>query len=436
MTSATKNSFWYLSFNLLRMLVLFLGNMWVSRILGPESFGQFSYLLTIILYLSAIDSLCHESVVKQYLSRSVDNGLVMGTSSILGLFLAFISILIIVAIGYISFDRSAFLFVFFLFIPGQFAKPFAPIANSFDAKLLSKYSSLALLLGAVLSMSFRTVSVTYSKELYYQSFGYSLQAIIFAAVLFWFYTKEEKIADWKFSLSLLGDILKKSFPIFLSAILFLSFSLSDILMIHHILDVREVGIYSMVVKLCEPWVIVSSALCTSYFPLIFRSAANLKKQSKYFVSLNQISLVFVVILGLILCTFIDEIVSVTLGDGYSEVGGVFKIYYWSILFLFFANIQHIWEVLNDKYSLSLYRTAAACFLKIGLNFILGSSYGLAGFAVATLVSFFFYGMGFNMFSKITRKYLKIQIRVFSIREFLVKYRLIRTKGKKWLKKES
>lgn len=436
MTSATKNSFWYLGFNLARLATLFLGNIWVSRSLGPESFGQFSYFLSLIIYLSAVDSLCHESIIKQYISNDLNTGLVLGTASLLSFLLSMVATLAIVIFGLLTVPEHALLMAFLLFIPGQLSKPLNPVANYFDIRLLSKYSSLALFVGAFISIVFRSVSVVYTENLIYQSLGYSLQALVYGAVLYIFYKAQVGRLHWKISWTLLTEIFKKSFPIFLSTIIYLSLSQCDIFMIRHILDVREVGIYSIVVKLSEPWVIVSSALCTSYFPLVFNQKDNPKKQEKHFIRANQISLYFVAVLGMVLCLLIDRIVAVLLGPEYAEVGQVFKIYFWSILFLFFANIQHIWEVFHGKYSISLIKTLIACLLKIGLNLVLGEYWGLNGFAAASLISLGFYGFGFNFFSRITRPYLKMQMYAFYLSKTRVNLRYALYKGRKWLQKRS
>ncbi|MBC7466811.1 MAG: flippase [Bdellovibrio sp.] len=435
MTSAIKNSFWYLFFNLSRLVVLFLGTMWISRVLGPESFGQFSYLLSVIVFVSAIDSLCHESIVKQYLTQHQDAGLIMGTASLLNLILAAIAVLFILIFGFLTIPESLLLATFFLFIPGQLSKPINPVANLFDIRLLSKYSSLGLFVGALISIVFRVGGVSFSHDLWFQSLGYSMQTLVYAGVLYLLYRKKLEHLEWKVSLQLLREMVKKSSPIFLSALVYLSISQSDIFFIRHMLGAHEVGIYSVVVKLSEPWVIVSSALCTSYFPLIFRSAHNLKKQADYFIRANQISVYFVSILGLVLSLAIEFIVRLLLGPAYSEVSSIFRIYYWSIIFLFFANIQHIWEVYNGLYSVSLYKTIVTCILKIALSFILGRLYGLQGFALATVISLFFYGVGFNFFNATTRPYLALQTRAFTLSEAKKNYRLFRQRAKKWLKKE-
>jgi O-antigen/teichoic acid export membrane protein len=436
MTSATKNSFWYLGFNLARLATLFIGNIWISRSLGPETFGHFSYFLSLIVYLSALDSLCHESIIKQYISGRDGTGLILGTASLLSFTISLVSILAILVFGLVAVPEQALLMAFLLFIPSQLSKPLNPIANYFDIRLLSKYSSLALFIGAFVSIVFRAVSVGFTENLIYQSFGYSLQGLVYGVVLYVFYRSQVGSLNWQVSWRLLVDILKKSFPIFLSTIIYLSLSQCDIFMIRHILDVREVGIYSIVVKLSEPWVIVSSALCTSYFPLVFNQKENSRKQERYFIRANQISLYFVSVLGIVLCLFIDRIVAILLGPEYAEVGQVFKIYFWSILFLFFANIQHIWEVYNGKYSMALNKTIIACILKISLNLVLGQRWGLNGFAVASLISLGFYGIGFNFFSQVTRPYLRMQLQAFYWSKTKVIFRFAVCKGRKWLQKRS
>lgn len=436
MTSATKNSFWYLTFNLSRLFVLFFGNIWISRLLGPESFGQLSYFLSVIIYISALDSLCHESIVKQYVSELDDAGLALGTASALNLIITVISVVMIVAFGFFTITESLLLTAFLFLVPGQLSRPLNPMANYFDIRLLSKYSSLALFIGAFVSIVFRTISISFSKDLIYQTVGYSLQTIVYALALYIFFVKKVEISRWRVSSTLLRKMAKRSFPLFMSTLLYLSLSQSDVFMIRHILTVRDVGIYSIVVKLSEPWVIVSSALCTSFFPLIFNPQNSSKKRDSYFVRVNQLSIYFVFFLGLFLCLAIGPIVSILLGPEYSEVSGVFRIYYWGILFLFFANIQHIWEVFNGKYIMGFYRTASACVLKITLNYILGSYFGLYGFATATLISLFFYGFGINLLSKTTRRYLPLQMQAFHLNGSKKNFRWIKQKGKKWLKRKS
>lgn len=435
MTGAIKNSFWYLVFNFSRLFIVFFGSMWVSRNLGPDVFGQFSYYLSIIVYISTIDSLCHDSVVKQQLSSVKDIGTTLGSASLLNLFLSVISVTSIVLISLIFIKDYWQIMIFLLFIPGQLTKAFNPLAGLFDIKLLSKYSSMALFLGAAISTLFRVFSVSLTTDLRWQSLGYSLQTLVYGFLLYWLYRRHLSSYKWRISYELLIGMTKKSFPIFLAALIYLTISLSDILMIRHTLGLREVGIYSVVVRLCEPWVIVSSALCTSYFPIIFNHGHNIRKQNKIFINANQISIIFILVMGILLSLSIDHIVSILLGSHFSEVAGVFKIYFWSVLFLFFANIQHIWEVYNGKYALSLYKTSITCVLKILLNFALGSRFGIQGFAMATFISLFFYGMCFNLLFKETKPYFNLQVRAFTLGEFRKNYRFLRQKGLRWFKRK-
>ncbi len=418
-----------------RLVALFAGTIWISRSLGPEVFGQFSYFLSVIIYISALDSLCHESIVKQYLSGATEQGLVLGSASVLNGLLAVLSSSIVLGFGLLTIPESLQLAAFLLFIPGQLSKPFHPIANYFDINLLAKYSSFSLFAGALISIIFRSLSASESVDLTYQSFGYSLQFIFFAVGLFLFYRRVASVIKWKVSFKLAKEMAQRSFPIFISAALFLSLSQCDIFMIRHFLGAREVGIYSIVVKLSEPWVIVSSAICTSFFPLIFRQVSGSLKQNKYFVRANQMSIYFVLVLGLILVLFIDKIVALLLGQDFVEAAPLFRIYFWSILFLFFANIQHIWEINVGMYSMAVYKTATAFLLKLGLNLILGTYFGLSGYAYSTLIAMAFYGLGFNAINKTTRPYLRLQVRAFGPYHFHVFFRFARLKGVRWLQRE-
>lgn len=398
--------------------------------MGPEALGQFSYFLSLILYLAAADSLCHESIVKQAISQSKNPGPILGSASLLSAFLSLASCLIITAIGLFSIADSMLLAAFLWFLPGQINKPLNPIAYYFDVKLMSKLSSLALFSGALVSTIFRVIGVNLTQNLAIQSFGYSLQTIIYGLVLYLFYKWKVSEISWSYSFSVIKDIIKKSFPLFLSTILYLSLSQSDIFMIKHILGVREVGLYSVVVRFSEPWVIVSSALCTTYFALVFAEKANTRKQNKYFIRANWLSNLFVVLLGLVLMLMMPWIVDILLGKPFEEVTSVFYIYYWSIIFLFYANIQHIWEVFHQHYSISLQKIIVACVIKVLLNLLLGPWLGLHGFAISSLLALGFYGFGFNFFSAVTKPYLSLQLKSFTPWQFQVMFRWLRKRLKR------
>ncbi|WP_413287807.1 flippase [Bdellovibrio sp. HCB337] len=412
MQSASKNSFWYLTFNISRLAVVFVGTILISRVMGPHDFGEFSYLLSIFLYSTALDSLCHESVVKKDILNSKEEGIgaVLGSASMLCVILSVIAGAMIGVFALFFLENSAHLAALLLFLPGVFSKPTNPIGNYFDSKLLSKYSSLALFLGGFFSILFRLGSLYFSKDLVFQTIGYSLQGLICsAALLLFFRVRSTEKAPWSVDSKTVISIFRRSAPIFFSTILFMSLSLSDVFMIKHILSAHEVGIYSVVMRFSEPWVIISSALCTSYFPVIFREAGNKLRQREIFVQVNSISALIVLVLGIVLTLSMNIVVPLTVGPQFNEAIAVFAIYFWGVFFLFWANIQHIWEVHNGHYYLSLYKTLFSCCVKIGLNLYLGQRFGLKGFAVATVVAYFFFGFGFNIFGRYTREYMRMQM---------------------------
>lgn len=431
----SQNLIWYLFFNFSRLGLLFLVNIWISRVLGPVAFGEFSYLLSITLYIASIDAFSHESVIKQLLATNSDKGETLGTATVLNLGLLIVSLVLVFGILQTSLVTGSLGIIFLLFIPVHFGKLTNPIAQLFDVNLLSKYASFALFFGAVISSLVRVYFAQVNGQIEYQSAGYSLQALgtsLALVALYFYYFKKN---TWSFSKTLLIEILKKSGPIFVSTILYLSISVSDIFMIQHMFGSKEVGIYSVVVKLCEPWVIVSSAISAAFFPLIFKAQNSDKRTNKYFITALQLSIYFVFVLGIVLNLLIEPLIVHLLGDSYSSAIPVFKIYYWGILFLFVSNIQHVWEVLKGLYSISIYKTASTCLLKIVLNFSLGSIYGIKGFAIASVISLFYYGVGFNLISTKTRYFLQLQLSSLKYDEVYKRYRWMRSKGRLWFRKK-
>jgi PST family polysaccharide transporter len=409
MRSAKINSFWYLTFHLTRVGIVFAGTMFISRILGPTEYGELAYLISLFFYVSTLDALCHQNIAKGLLTETKDENGVLSASLATSGILAAITITILLILSPFMGPPQIMTATLCILASGAFGKISNPISYLFDFHLMSKHSSFALLAGATISILFRVLVLPLSHSLALQGLGQALQFLANGLILQLLYVRYFPKIRWNINWAYVRTLLARSLPSFISTVLFVSLSFCDIFMIKQFLGARDVGIYSVCTKLCEPWVIISSALCASYFPLIFRTSKK-EKQESFLKQANHVSILFALISGLILTTSIAEIVYILLGNDYSQVAAIFRIYYWSVGFLFLANVQHLWEVLTGQFYLSLQRAAFAFILKITLNLILGMKYGLTGFAFSTLISYFFYGSGFNLFQERTRKYLIIQIK--------------------------
>ena len=189
----------------------------------------------------------------------------------------------------------------------------------------------------------------------------------------------------------------------------------DQLMVGKMLSVKEVGIYSVGVRLSELVYFIPVTIATAYFPKILEAKKN-KSKNKYideFIKLGKIN-VFICILFAIGATIIGKwFVELAYGMEYSLAVDVFKIYSWAGVFVALGVSTSKYLVLENKNNIYLYSTLTCGVINFTLNLYFIRKFGVIGAAWTTVISqgistYFFY-----IFLR-DKTHIKIRTKVFDL----------------------
>ena len=114
----------------------------------------------------------------------------------------------------------------------------------------------------------------------------------------------------------------------------------------------------------------------------------------------------------------DWLILFLYGESYARASTVLKIYAFSFPFGFLAAAISRWFVAENYQRMHCYRAFLAVLINVCFNYLLIPKYGINGAAIATVVTYMFMAMLFDLFNIKTWVLLKYKIRSVLFWRFL------------------
>ncbi|EGQ9194767.1 oligosaccharide flippase family protein, partial [Vibrio parahaemolyticus] len=150
------------------------------------------------------------------------------------------------------------------------------VADSFFQSIVkSKYTVVATLFSFVIVSALRLYGLEKDYPLQYFVYLYVLEYVVSAVFLTLFFLlkfKNKKISEYTNNKLLTFNLLKDATPLLLSGFVVSLFLKLDQVMIMKILGEKELGIYSVAVRISELWYFLPIAVITSLFPSFIKSS--------------------------------------------------------------------------------------------------------------------------------------------------------------------
>jgi O-antigen/teichoic acid export membrane protein len=162
----------------------------------------------------------------------------------------------------------------------------------------------------------------------------------------------------------------------------------DQIMIKGMLGDREVGLYSVAVRLSEVWYFIPLVITNSLFPAIV-GAKKINKEL-YYTRLQRLYTFMVwMALGLAIpMTLLSGwLVTLLYGAAYKEAGAVLMIHIWAGVFVFYGCARGQWLLSENMQTYGLICTSIGAIMNIALNSVLIGRMGIIGAAIATFISY-------------------------------------------------
>ncbi|HBZ1417266.1 TPA: flippase [Klebsiella pneumoniae] len=392
---AFYNSLWLLSERVITILFTFTVGIFLARYLGPNDFGVYNYLISIITLLSPLTALGLNAVVVRDLVDAQredhdDTNVILGTSCVLrffgGLF-ACASLLFVDIYFNISQNNTLWLV---LLASANIFSCFQVVDFWLQSKVNSKYSAILRLSIFITSSLVKLISIIFfscglKTILIIQTFEVLASGVLYVPL--YKYLKG-KIFNWSYNKNKAKTLMSKSWWLILSGVAEVLYLKIDQIMLGMINGYSTVATYAVAARLSEAWYFFPTIITASFFPLLI--LAKKESEEKYKQTLLDLSrkLFFCALIISIFITIIAHTaINILYGEAYAESATILIIHIWASLFVFMRAVLSKWLVIENMLPFSLVTHISGAIVNIILNLILIPKMGGIGSAIATVISY-------------------------------------------------
>lgn len=394
-TKILNNIIWLSSDQILRLAIGFIVGAWTARYLQPEQYGLLNYLAAFVGLFSPLANLndLNQIAVRDMAVEPALKGEVLGTTSslkLLGSLTAFaLTALLILPLK--SGDPLSQIIVILLSASSGLFYTVNTIDCWFQYKVQSKYSVIArnftfitINLIRVVFIFFRFPFVSFALLLVFE---YLLNSV---CLIVSYYVSGQNLNFWSINLVKAKKLIKDSWPLILSGIAISVYLRIDQTMLGQMISDREVGIYSIAVRLSDMCCFLPTAIMAS---MISTAAESRSRSEDEFYNILQKLFDIMVLLAFTLAvtmTLIShKLIDFVYGEGYLASADVVIVHIWSLVFVFLGIAKNVWIINENKGGYALISTLGGALINILLNLFLIPRYQSVGAAIATLISYAF-----------------------------------------------
>jgi len=416
-----SNTVWLLSEKFYRLFIFFILEIFYAKYLGPVKYGELNYVLAFvnifsIFILLGLDNVIIKKLVmfKSKIDLLLKNAFLLKLSGYIVM-----SIIMLLLINCCDWFDSLERKLVLVFLVSYFFQVFYFYEYFYQAFLLNKYIFLSKVITLTTVFILRIFIVIYYKSLVLIAITYVIESIMLSMFYIFFFKNKFKKDIYKNTENkkkLKFLILKESFPLMLSGFLVIIYMKIDQIMIKYFLSAKEVGIYSVAVKLTEVWYFIPMIISNALYPLMIKKRQQGVNEYNGLFQKMYFSMVTLAIL-LIAFTYLfgEKIIILLFGKEYINAYEVLLIYVWASLFVFMGVFASKWMIIERYNKFVLFKSIAGVIINIVLNFLLIPRLGIKGAAIATVVSQLVSSYLFNMFFKELRYNFFMQSKALLLR---------------------
>lgn len=383
-----KNTGWIIGQQIIHMVLSLVVGMITARFLGPSNYGIINYVSSFVTLFSSIATLGMDSViVKELIDSPNDEGEILGSCILLRCISGLLcSITVVLIVTVLNPTEKDILIVSVLYSISLIFRAFELLDYWFQRYLKSKYTSIAKTLAYIVVSGYQIVLLVNRSSVKWFAFAFSLEYIVLALILYFFYNKQgnaKLTANIKRGL----NILRGSYHFIISGLMVSLYGQMDKMMLKSMIDSTAVGLYSTASYICTMWIFIPTAIINSARSIIMSERKGNK--DKYLLRLEQLYS------GIIwLCVFVSVFVSifgpfiihVLYGEQYVDANKALKVLIWSETFSMIGTARGIWIVSEGKNKYVKYYLFCGVIVNALLNYLLIPSLSITGAAFATLVT--------------------------------------------------
>lgn len=408
--SVIKNTGVLFVSQIISYIVGFIYVVYITRYLGPESYGILSFALSFTTIFGIIADLGLSQFIVREISRdkslaSKYFGIALGIKIIASIITLLLAALGINLLGYPENTVDVVYFIALYVLFNSFIQLFYSLFQSYEKM---EYQAIGLILTNILLLSIALLGIYLQMDLIYFAIVYFMVSLIILAFVIVVSVRKFVVPKIEFNLDFSKKILAESLFFVLAMVFTEIYFNIDSVMISLIVGNEAVGFYNAAYKLIFICMFIPGVVIVSMFPVMskhFKSAKNLLKieYEKIFKFLF-LSALLIFVFGFL---FADKIISIIYGSAFIPSVAALKILICVIPIIFTTYLfGNLLGSINKQKFVAIVTGASAIF-NIILNLFLIPQYSYFGASLATVLTelcvFIF------MFSYISKFFHRISI---------------------------
>lgn len=386
-----RNATWIVVCKIVQSLIALVIGMISARYLGPSNYGLISYASSLVAFVLPLAQLGLRNIfVEQIISHPEREGKTVGTVIGVGMISSLLCVIgCMVFVLLVNAGETDTLIVCALYSITLFFQISEMIVYWYQAKLLSKYTSLVALAVYIVVAAYRVFLLVTQKSIYWFALTNALDYLLVSVALLVLYRRlgTQKLT---FSFRLAKELLSISKYYIVASMMATIFAQTDKIMIKMMVGNAENGYYSTAITCAGISGFVFTAIIDSMRPLIFDS----KKRSEEQFNRNMSRLYSVIIYmglaqSLVLTLLAKPIVLILYGEAYSPSIVILQIITWYSAFSYMGTVRNIWILAEEKQKHLWKINLSGAVLNVIGNFILIPKLGAVGAAIASVATQFF-----------------------------------------------
>lgn len=382
-----KNASWIIVCKAVQSIVAIILSAITARYLGPANFGVINYAASIvsfvvpIMYLGLNAVLVHELIE----NKDEDAGKILGTAIVLSVISALLCMGGIFAfVSVVNSDESIVVLVTVLYSVLLLFQAIDLIQYWFQAKLLSRYTSVFTLVAYFLVSIYKVWLLTQGKNIFWFAITQPIDYMIIAMSLLIVYKKKGG-ARLVFDRLIAKRLITKGKYYIISGLMVNIYAQTDRIMLKLLIDDVSTGYYAAAITCVGYSSFVFTAIIDSCRPTILENYKNGKKIfEESLMSLYSIVIYLSLIQSVLMSLLATVIVTIMFGASYFPSVDILRILVWYSMFSYIGGAKDIWILAEGKQKYLLLLNTSGVIVNIVMNVGLIPIWGPSGAAIATL----------------------------------------------------
>jgi O-antigen/teichoic acid export membrane protein len=363
--------------------------LYIARSLGPQNFGELSYVQSIVGILALFAALTG-TLYRDIVRNPEKEPSLLGTAWAVSF--GGVLITITLTLGFILSipheQLTATIAVILCF--AQFFSPFSIIQNVFYAKTETKWLAITNVSIRTFVSILKVAAIISGKGVLILAVLMAVEQIIMAVTYIWLYVFLHKgsIFRWNFDLLYMKQLVTDSIPVVAIAFSGAISARVDQIFIKHFLDTATVGLYSVAVQLSEVWQLLPGIVMTAVLPAIVN--AKITNAAAYRVRLGTLGVTFLiygVLVSIFMTIFGSLIINTLYGTAFAGSIQILQVYIWALPGLVLGLFLTSFLIAENLRRIQIVSAVLPMLLNIILNIVLIPDFGALGAAWATVISY-------------------------------------------------